>query len=186
MKSKMVLAVITLICTITIGVGATLAYFISKSGPVTNTFTVGEVKITLTETLGRTTPLIPGTTVKKDPTVTVKAGSEDCYLFVQLAHDGDHEAHVFYEIAEGWTLLGSFPGVYYREVDKSGSDQSFGVLKDNQVTIDSYLTKEKMAEIHADHGGLVITAYAVQSFGMESASDGWYKLLNEINKTIGE
>lgn len=182
MKRKLIFAVIAMICTITIGVGATLAYFISHSGPVTNTFTVGEVEITLTETLGRTTPLIPGTTVKKDPTVTVKAGSEACYLFVSLEHHGDHETHVFYEIAEGWTHLGGFPGVYYREVSASDGDQAYGVLKDNQVIVDSNLTEEKMAEIHEDHGGLVITAYAIQSFGMESVSDGWYKLLNILGE----
>ena len=182
MKRKLLLALITLVCIVTVGVGTTLALVISSSGPVKNTFTVGAVDITLTETLGRTTQLVPGTRVTKDPTVTVKAGSENCYLFVELEHHGDHDSYIYYEIAEGWTLLGGFPGVYYREVKKAEVDQRYNVLKDNQVRISQYLTKEKMKEITADHGGLVITAYAIQTYSMESASDGWYRLIAEIGK----
>lgn len=180
MKNKLIIAVIALICTVTIGAGTALAYFISKSGPVINTFTAGDVTITLTETSTGRTPLIPGTTVKKDPVVTVKANSENCYVYVQIAHDGDHESYVSYEIEDGWTVLGGFPGVYYREAASASIDRRFAVIKGNQVAVSSDLTKEKMSGITAEHGGLVITAYAIQTLGMESASDGWYKLLAEI------
>ena len=52
--------------------GGTLAWLTAKTDTVTNTFTVGDINIDLTET---TTDykLVPGNTIAKDPTVTVKS-----------------------------------------------------------------------------------------------------------------
>lgn len=91
---------ILLLCAVTLvaaGVFGTLAYF-TDSEAVTNTFTVGQVGITLDETdvneLGvkdgetrvqsNEYHLLPGYTYTKDPTVHVDAKSEDCYLFVKV------------------------------------------------------------------------------------------------------
>ena len=80
-----------------IGVGSTFAYLSSKTGTVTNTFTVGNVVITLDEKdTDNSTPnaerdqanaytdMIPGSPYEKDPTVHVAANSENCYVFVKV------------------------------------------------------------------------------------------------------
>lgn len=90
-----VLAVALVAC---ISVAGTLAYLTATTENITNVFTVGNIKIDLTETTnGDGTPIpegeewtgkiIPGAELSKDPTVTVKGGSEDCYLYV-IVDDG--------------------------------------------------------------------------------------------------
>ena len=97
-KSKVLLL---MLCTAALSMAAafgTLAY-LTDSQSVTNTFTVGQVQITLdeadvddTDKDGNTTErdtanvyhLLPGQTYTKDPTIHVDAKSEDCYLFVKV------------------------------------------------------------------------------------------------------
>lgn len=43
------------------------AFLSSRTGSVNNTLSVGDVKISIAETNERTLPLVPGTTVDKDP-----------------------------------------------------------------------------------------------------------------------
>ncbi len=108
---KLLLAVCCAALLVCVSIGATVAYLTSK-GTVTNTFTVGKVKITLDEAKvnlegvevnkdgealveGEKAPrvtenaykLLPGHTYTKDPTVHVAADSEACYVFVKVAND---------------------------------------------------------------------------------------------------
>lgn len=69
-------------------VGASLAYFTDKTENVQNTFTMGGVKIDLTEPSWKaeeTHKLMPGVTFKKDPTITVEEDSEDSYVFLEMS-----------------------------------------------------------------------------------------------------
>lgn len=180
MKNKVVLSVLLTVCILAVGVGSVIAYFSSATGPVVNTFTVGEVQISLTETTGSNYQLIPGTTVEKDPVVTVERGSEECYVYVKLEQRGNLGSYVSYELAEGWHVLGGIDGVYYRLVDYAVVNMNYHVLKDDRLTVNSDLTKETMATITPGECQLVVTAYAIQTTGIESPSDGWYNLLNEL------
>ena len=182
MKKKTITAVAAMVCTLIIGIGATLAYMASISGPVTNAFTVGKINITLTETTGSDYQMLPGTTVAKDPVVTVERGSEECYLYVKLERQGNLDSYVSYEMAEGWQVLGGIDGVYYRLVERAVVNMSYHVLKDDRLTIRSDLTKETMATIDVDQCQLTVTAYAIQTVGIESPSDGWYNLLHELEE----
>lgn len=175
---KLLLAVIATICIAAIGVGTTIAYFVSVSGSVVNTFTIGEIQLELTETTGEEYRMIPGTVVEKDPLVTVKGGSEECYLYVKLDRTNGLDGYVTYALDEGWTLLGGFDGVYYRLVEHSAVDKHYAVLLDDQMIVRSNLTKEKMAAIDESAlPQLKITAYAIQTLGIDSPSDGWYNLM---------
>lgn len=103
MKMRKILAMAcAMALTAAIAVGGTLAYLTSTTDEVVNTFTVGNVAITLDEAKvdpetgaalidgGRVQAnsykLMPGHTYVKDPTVHVTAGSEDCYvrMFVKI------------------------------------------------------------------------------------------------------
>lgn len=164
--------------------GGTVAWLVSKPDPITNVFTVGNINAELTETAKTETTefkIVPGVNITKNPVATVKAKSEDCYLFVQLTEaswptfteTGSTTRKVEYKIADGWTKLKD--GVYYREVTKNDTgDKAFHVLKNDQVTVSSTLTKENADAIQkTGTPKLTVAVYAVQKEGMGSAADAW-------------
>ena len=94
MKKKILLVGLLVVLVAAVSVGLTVAY-LTSADTVTNTFTVGDVKIALDEAAvnengeaipgadrvkANTYKLIPGHTYVKDPTVTVKAGSAESYV----------------------------------------------------------------------------------------------------------
>lgn len=104
MKKKILVACLCVALAVLTVAGTTLAYLTSKD-TVTNTFTVGQVKMTLDEAKVNTDgdpvdktgkvvtnlaaaervkensyKLMPGKEYTKDPTVTIKAGSESAYV----------------------------------------------------------------------------------------------------------
>ena len=94
-KAKKILVMVAaLALTAALAIGGTLAYLTSTTEVVQNTFTVGKVAITLDEAdvnlqgeieseervLGNEYKLMPGHEYIKDPTVTVKADSEESYV----------------------------------------------------------------------------------------------------------
>ena len=112
-------------------VAGTLAYLTSQDS-VKNTFTVGNVKITLDEapvdTDGQaiagarvkknTYHLLPGHEYDKDPTVHVDTKSDDCYVFVEVTNEitaiEDPNATIkAWMLANGWTLVTGETAVYY-------------------------------------------------------------------------
>ena len=93
-KSKALLLTLCAVLLVAASVLGTMAY-LTSTDTVTNTFTVGKVEIKLdeakvtadgipVESAARVTEnsykLMPGNTYTKDPTVTVKAGSEESYV----------------------------------------------------------------------------------------------------------
>ena len=169
-SSRAFIALLALVLVIGCVAGGTVAWLVAKTDPVVNTFTYGNINIALAETTGTSYKVIPGTTIKKDPTVTVKNGSEACYLFVKVEKVGMFTG-MSYEIADGWTELES--GVYYRLVDAVTADTSFAVIKGNEITVSSDLTKENIPAVNPT---LKITAYAVQKEKITTAADAWAKV----------
>ena len=166
--------------------GATFAWLTAKTDPVVNTFTYGDINIDLAESTGSDYKIIPGVDIAKNPEVTVKAGSEACWLFVKVEEenwpefaDGEGETtvrKVKYDIADGWTKGDgtNIPAnVYYREVDANAADQEFPVLKDNKITVSDTLTKIDIKGISTKTPKLSITAYAIQKDGMDTAEKAW-------------
>lgn len=93
MKKKILTAALAVCMLATLVIGVSLAYFTDTESK-TNTFTVGNVDITLTEPnwLGDSADavrLIPGKTIAKNPTINVAEGSQTAYTFmkVQLSDD---------------------------------------------------------------------------------------------------
>ena len=184
MKKKLILAILCLLCVCGVSASATLAYLIAAPAPVENTFTIGQIDITLDETTGNSYQLIPGATVKKDPKVTVKSGSENCWVFVQVETANGLDQYITYGINDGWTSLGGFAGVYYLQYYQSNADQTYSVLKDDQIAINDALTEDKMNAITVAPT-FTVTAYAVQSHSVESAVDAWNIVRTETNSETG-
>lgn len=88
MKKKTILvAAIAVMLVAALVVGGTLAYFTDKSDAKVNTFTVGNVAIKLEEpnwNANESHTLLPGVSYAKDPTITVKEGSQNAYVFLKL------------------------------------------------------------------------------------------------------
>lgn len=183
-SSKMFVMMLALVLVFGCAVGGTIAWLTATSATVENTFTYGDINIELTETMPKDqqAKIIPGVDIEKDPKVTVKAGSEACWLFVKVEDSGKFADDVTYDIETGWTKLTGVEGVdnvYYREVDAVTVDTHFYVLKDNKVTVKDTLTKDDLQELKKNNNGtipqptLTFTAYAVQKDGMADAATAW-------------
>lgn len=175
-------------------VGGTIAWLTDKTDAVTNTFTVGDINITLTETTGTEYKIIPGTDLSKDPKVTVKADSEACYVFVKVKEenwptvketvDDKEQLKVRYSInTTNWTKLevtGLEAGesVYYKVFDNAiTTDTDLSVLANDKVYVSENLTKDEAAAIKTvGTPKLTFTAYAVQKDNINSAADAWSKV----------
>lgn len=180
-SSRMFIAMLALVLVIGCAVGGTVAWLVAKTNPVVNTFTYGDINITLTESTGDSYKIVPGVNISKDPTVTVNANSEACWLFVKVEEenwptfteaDGTTKK-VSYAIADRWTALTDVPGVYYREVPAATADADFAILKDNVVTVSNTLTKTEVNTVISIQPKLTFTAYAVQQAGINTVAEAW-------------
>ena len=150
--SLKIAALIMALALVLVGViGTTLAWLIDETDPVKNVFTVGKVDITLEETdpegddpLNNEYTMVPGTDIEKDPLITVKANSENCWLFIKIDESANLDDFITYDVilddpsttaVEGWTALDGVDGVYYMEVTKSAVDQEYGVLVGDKVKV---------------------------------------------------
>ena len=166
-------------------VAGTLAWLTDTTAPVVNTFTVGDINITLTESENLDLKMVPGQPIEKDPKVTVKAGSEACWLFVKVVKSGNFDDFMTFEMADGWIALSGYAGVYYRNVDATNADTGFDVLKDNKVMVLDTVTKTMLEGVKNAEDGtpnenaptLTFTAYAVQKDGINDATTAWGKVI---------
>lgn len=184
-SSRAFIALLALVLVIGCVAGGTVAWLVATSDTVTNTFTYGNIDITLTETTGTSYKIIPGTDITKNPKVTVKGGSEACWLFVKVEEVGAISTittdPVHYAIDTGWAQLKDkdgkdVSGVYYRLVDAVDNDTAFNVLKDNKIIVSGELTKETINGYAVQQPTLTFTAYAVQKENITTAADAWAKV----------
>ena len=188
-------ALLALVCAAALVFGsvfATYAY-LTDTKSVTNTFTVGNVKITLDEsdvdgsktnvtTTGRDTAntykLIPGTTYEKDPIVHVASDSENCYLFVKVVNEitaieGDTKIAA-QMAAKGWIAVDGAENIYVYVGTAEGASAPLSVAANSNITvfesfkIDGSVTNETLASYA--NKTITVTAYAVQAEGFESAT----------------
>ena len=165
-------------------IGGSVAWLTDTSDTVTNTFTVGDIQIELKETTGNNYTMVPGNDISKDPKVTVKKGSEACWLFVKIEGKNNIENFVTYEIADGWTALTGVTGVFYRKVDAAKTEDStpFSILKSDKVTAKTTVTKEMFKDLTEDtYPKLLFTAYAIQSDNISDATTAWSNLFPSTN-----
>lgn len=175
-STKALVALLAFVLVIGCSLGGTLAWLADSTGPVTNTFTVGDIDITLVETT-EDYKIVPGVNIAKDPKVTVKANSEACWLFVKIEESANWPDELTYAVATGWEELEG--GVYYRQVGASEKAQEFyvlageGVYANGMVTVSDTLTKSELQELASNNPTLTFTAYAVQQEGVADAETAW-------------
>ena len=201
-SSKIIPLLLALALLVCCGIGGTVAWLMDSTEAVTNTFTIGDINLTLVESpynaannsygnpvqstrenpLTNSYPLIPGNSYKKDPKVTVLANSEDCYLFVRMEKIGNPDNYLDFTFNDdGWYTYNGEEGVYYREVSKSASDQSWDLLKkidgDFTIKVSDKIVKAGTAsgdyiDMPANNPEIKFTAYAVQKANL-SLEKAW-------------
>ena len=189
-KKTLVLA-LAVVMLVGISVGGTIAWLTSKTPEIKNTFTTSDINITLTEEAGgqnKEFQMIPGWTIDKDPVVTVKAESEDCWLFIKVTEAGgnvtvDGQTYGFDDFIDygidpnNWEQLKDKDGtdvagvyVYKWCHKKADGDSQIKVLGyqngeefiPNKVLVKDTVTKEMMDALDGNNPTLTFTAYASQ------------------------
>lgn len=196
-----------LVAVITATVMGTLAYLTDQQA-VTNTFTVGQVDITVDEAKVNTdgTPvadvdrvtennyhLIPGQTYTKDPTMTVKAGSEESYVRMLVtfncksaldtifAPDGVDLTTIFngYNVTnwiyEAETVDTAKDTITYEfrhkeTVDPNGTDVILDALFDS-FTVPEILDGEDLKYI--ENLKITVEGHAIQAAGFDTDDAAW-------------
>lgn len=164
MKKKALLMVLAAALIVAASIGGTLAWLSDKTTAITNTFTAGDVEIELDETTGTTYTLVPGATIAKDPTVTVIANSEDCYVFVKVTNP----------LGQGITL--DIASADWQVVSTSGNDTVYKYIGSEANANDIILKNAAAVELAVfttvtvpstltslTGGQIAVTAYAVQA-----------------------
>ncbi len=214
-KSKVLITILCAVLLVTVSVLGTLAYLTSQD-VVVNTFTVGKVNITLDEAAvnvdGTEIPgadrvkennyhLIPGQTYVKDPTMTVKAKSEDSYVRMLLTLNCADEFDTIYapDKADLTTIFNGYDPanwVYetvtrdaakntityefrYKEiVAKSATDTKLEALFES-ITVPDVFNGTDMESI-ADLK-ITVVGHAIQATGFADADAAWTAFNEQIN-----
>ena len=188
-----------LLCAVLL-VGATIAgtlAYLTDDATVTNTFTVGQVTIDLTEApvdengkeitgdrgYENSYQLYPGKEYDKDPTVFVDKDSEDCYVFVtvdngiaaiETKENGKTIADQMKE--NGWVLVDGTSNIYTtNKIEEAEAElivfEHFTIASDVKDVADY------------ENAKIVVKAYAVQAEGFANAKAAWDAAKGELGFT---
>ena len=165
-------------------VTGTLAWY-TANDEITNTFTVGNIEMTLTETKIGTEnemtsedqqyKIVPGVDIKKDPTVTIQANSEDCYVFVQVLDSlTDVDGISIEEYGDKWELKDANSHIYQYKfaegdkayvVPKSDKDTTLQAVFET-IKVDGYLVTPDVLGGIGESDRIEVKVYAHQAEGV--------------------
>ena len=198
-RSKALLLTLCAVLLVAASVLGTAAYLTSTES-VTNTFSIGQVKITMDEAkvdkygvaltdaaAGRGNAneyiLMPGHTYTKDPTVHVNKVSEDSYIFVKVengisafeaaAVEDGYKTIANQIIANGWNALSGVDNVYYREYTKDTTKDSDLKVFESFKIADEANKNDGWGSVIPTDTKVTVTAYAVQKDGFDDAATAW-------------
>lgn len=211
-RSKGLLLLLCLVLLVTAAITVTLAFLTDRES-VKNSFTVGNVQIDLDESVvdpdgdpvvdengdpvreeeGNEYHLVPGKTYLKDPMVTVKAGSERCYVRMmvtlncmdeirEIFGDGflpenyvqgwDPQKWVCVGVSENGNNTATYEFRYYTTVDASDSTDNIPLEPlFTHFSVPAELTGDQLLTI-ADFEILVV-GHAIQMESFDSEDAAW-------------
>ena len=200
MKKKIV-AMCATVAIAAVAVGGTLAYFTAETQVEENVFSVGDVAITLDEPQwdklsDQDKVITPAKTIAKDPTVTVVANSEECYVRLlvtvenianfKAAFPGNEASGVFLlenfvdwnstewefvECTEAADGSATYEFGYYQPVAKSKNDTELTPLF-TTITIPADATNADLEQL-PEVPTINVVAQAVQAQGFSSYADAF-------------
>ena len=193
---KVLIIALCAVLLVSISVMGTMAYLTSQDS-VKNTFTVGNVKITLDELdvdkdsntednvqygegenatirdRANAYKLMPGLDYDKDPTIHVADDSENCWLFVKVENGiaAIESGSIATQMTtNGWTPIAEGSNIYARAAANKAGDS---VKVFEHFTIKDDVNNTTLATYNGKT--IVVTAYAIQADGFEgeTASEIW-------------
>ena len=222
-KSKALLIALSAILLVSVTLAGTVAWLTSED-EVVNTFTIGKVALTLDEAevdeYGRTVAnavrvktneyrLIPGNTYVKDPTVTVKAGSESAYVRMLVTvnkystlqsifgSNFDPANFVQGRDNETWVRVNAtvdtaadtitYEFRYYDKTAQKSTVDATAATSDivlpalfTSFTLPGTVTGEQLEELYAgEQFKIVVNAHAIQELGFENDADSAWAAFDE-------
>ena len=186
-------------------VSSTYAWLVAKTEPIVNTFTAGNINISLGAYTGTSFKMIPGAAYSGDAHVTVVANSEDCWLFIKIEKSENFDTFMTFEVpttdsaspddAEpqdvDWLLIKSDgnTSVYCHAVDYAEQDQVFHILKEdangNSLFVKTEVTKTQLDTVTTgNQPKLTFTAYAVQRLGFENDPMGAWAEAENLDTSL--
>ena len=202
---KLWVAVMATVLLVMVSVLGTLAY-LTDSSEVVNTFTMGKVQIQLDEAVvdangaptderteeGNTYHLLPGGRYVKDPTITVKKGSEEAYVRMLVTFNSYKELKAIFgdaftpaSLTDGWdgaewlscgktedltVNTVTFEFRYFETVKPSEEDLPLDALFD-AIIVPQTMTGEQLQTLAGLE--IVIEAHAIQAIGFDDADAAW-------------
>lgn len=183
-KKTLLIAVAAIALAVITAASVTVAWLTAESNQVTNTFTYGEIALELWENpldsngnfdtsvknnTGLTfEKIVPGDVVKKNPTVTVKEGSEKCFVYVLVTNKLISDAEkptapvATLSINENWKeVYTTGNSVLYRYTTDPQNPGDYLVF--DTVTFNTALTLDDVVAMKDNTNNIVIKAYAHQS-----------------------
>lgn len=213
-KNKLMILAICLLLILNFSIFTTMAWM-TDSAEVVNTFTVGKVDIDLEETdvdedgniRENKYHLIPGEEYVKDPTMTVKADSEESYLRIILTvHNASavkeviaaNELESFFDFLGGWdkdiwklvkttedaqanTMTFEFR---YKETVSGFNEKGEGVdvvlpALFTTLKVPGSLTMEDLDKLQKGGFKMVIEGHAIQKAGFDTEAEAWAAFVKE-------
>lgn len=172
MKKTLTIA-LSMVLVAAIAVTGTLAFLTDKSEVLTNTFTFGNTEVTIAEPkwdaalaengVAGDMKVVPGQTVAKDPTVTVK-GTEEVYVYAYV--NNALAGHVTIgTIGSNWTPVDNLTGLYrYNTTVTPAAGGTELEPLFNTVTISDEITQEELETSNPfTDGSITVQAYVHQA-----------------------
>lgn len=210
-KRKVVTLLASLALVAVVGVGGTLAYLSDQTQTLTNRFTMTDkgINIGLDEAAVKKEAdgdfvvnndvdrldasevakqqeyegVLPNTTLPKDPTVTVKATSDACYVFVSVKDENDDltiadldETNWIQVTLNDYGLTGDEDTTYYRYKDMVPSSTSNIKLPEVFTKVNVGTGTKQNGETVLNLTNIVVKASAVQAAG-ENQNDAYKEAL---------
>ena len=177
--------------------GGTVAWLMTKTDPVVNTFVAGEIgELTLIET--DTDPneegmqheylVIPGAPITKDPVVNyIPTGTNDVavYVFVEVGAAywdstanrfsiGEPPHDMYFDVDTAWEKITvNNKTVFVIKLAAGASLTNQKIIKDNKIFVDQGITIENIDEVVSYADGLTFKVYAIQQAGFNTVQDAW-------------
>ncbi len=173
MKKTLTIA-LSMVLVAAIAVTGTLAFLTDKSEVLINKFTFGDTEVEIAEPkwdvalaengVDGAMKVVPGQTVDKDPTITVK-GSEEVYVYAYV-NNALSEYVTIGATGANWTAVDGLTGLY-RYHETVTPDEGTGTKLQElftQVTISNTVTEETLAGDNPfTDGTITVQAYVHQA-----------------------
>ena len=163
MKKRSIGILLAGLLVVSAAIGGTAAW-LTDAKEATNTFIVGDLEIDLEEpNWNDNQKIYPGVEIPKNPEVTVKVGSEECYVFVSV--DNKLASVTNLDISDDWKDVaqeGNKVLYKYKETVNALAEEK--VLTDvfTKVSVGDGVTREQLRALSGNDQQIIIKAYAHQ------------------------